>query len=77
MSAKCKLRHMQCSKSIAIYWGISSCTSLGGRSRIVATLNVAGGEIWKALCVTCGTSVERTAAESPTPVQFDFVHGDL
>jgi hypothetical protein len=32
MSARCKLRHMQCSESIAIYWGISSCTSLGRRS---------------------------------------------
>ena len=32
---------------------------------------------WKALCLTCGTSLERIAAESATPSVFNFVHRDI
>src|SRR5262249_26156996 len=32
---------------------------------------------WKALCLTCGTSLERIAAESATPPPFVFVHCDI
>ena len=32
---------------------------------------------WKALCLTCGTSLERIAAESATPPLFVFVHCDI
>src|SRR5262249_44044286 len=32
---------------------------------------------WKALCLTCGTSLERIAAESATPSPFGFVHCDI
>src|SRR5215469_3651978 len=32
---------------------------------------------WKALCLTCGTSLERIAAESATPSPFVFVHRDI
>src|SRR5690348_5826886 len=32
---------------------------------------------WKALCLTCGTTLERITAESATPPLFVFVHCDI
>src|SRR5581483_6458610 len=32
---------------------------------------------WKVLCLRCGTSLERIAAESATLALFDFVHRDI
>ena len=39
--------------------------------------NVTPEMAFRALCLSCGTSLEQSAPESRTPALFEFVHGDI